>query len=65
MNEQHKFYFCGWILFILCAIFYLISGLKGQDWISVSGSVVFLLACFIFLIPLIREMRGNCRRDPS
>jgi predicted membrane channel-forming protein YqfA (hemolysin III family) len=49
----------GWILFILCAIFFLASGITHGDILTTVGSVIFLLACFVFLIPLIRSNRGR------
>ncbi len=43
----------GWILFILCAFFFIASGLKNRDILTFIGSVIFLFACMFFLIPMV------------
>jgi predicted membrane channel-forming protein YqfA (hemolysin III family) len=44
----------GWILFIICAIFFIASSLKNHDTLTFIGSVIFLIACIVFLVPLVR-----------
>jgi hypothetical protein len=41
----------GWILFIASAIFFGISSIRSGDMVSFLGSLFFLVACFVFLIP--------------
>lgn len=53
--SQKKYEMTGWFLFIICAIFFIISGFKSQDIILVVASFIFLFACFVFLVPLIKE----------
>lgn len=48
-----KYQLSGWILFIICAIFFLASSLKNQDVLTFIGSVIFLIACIVFIIPLV------------
>jgi predicted membrane channel-forming protein YqfA (hemolysin III family) len=50
-----KYQLSGWILFIVCAILFIASSLKNQDMLNFIGSVIFLIACILFLIPLIRS----------
>jgi hypothetical protein len=52
LKASHKFQLSGWFLFLLCAVLYLISGIRSKDYISITGSVIFFIACVIFLIPL-------------
>lgn len=59
----------GWILFILCAIFFLASGINNQDALTIIGSVIFLIACIVFIIPLVAAKplppKDKDTRDPS
>ena len=51
-RREIKYQLLGWILFIFCAIFFILSSLKNHDILTFIGSVIFLLACIVFLIPL-------------
>jgi len=42
----------GWMLFLLCAVLFLISGVRSGDTLITAGSALFLLACFLFLYSL-------------
>ncbi len=53
-GQDFTYQVAGWILFILCAILFIASSLKNQDTLAFIGSVIFLIACIVFLIPLIR-----------
>jgi len=59
MNEKQeiKYQLAGWILFIICAVLFVASSLKNHDILTFMGSVVFLIACIVFLIPLIRPSK--------
>ncbi len=46
-NNQTNF--IGWILFILSALGFIIASI-GNFW-GMVGSIFFLAACFVFLIP--------------
>lgn len=50
-----KFDLWGWILFVLCAGFFIASGLKNHDLFSLIGSIIFLIACLVFIIPLLTK----------
>ena len=54
-NQEVKYNLWGWILFIICAIFFIASSLKNQDILTFIGGVIFLMACIVFLIPLVRS----------
>jgi cytochrome c oxidase subunit IV len=60
-HERHeiKYQIIGWILFILCAIFFIVSSLRNQDILTFIGSVIFLIACIVFIIPLIRTNKNK------
>lgn len=56
-NNDEKYHWAGWILFIVCAIFFLVSSVNNRDWFALIASLVFLVACVIFLIPLVKSGR--------
>ena len=55
-----KFELWGWILFIVCAGFFIASGIKNNDPLTLMGSIIFLIACLIFIIPL---MTGGRKKN--
>jgi len=58
-RQAIKYQIAGWILFISCAIFFIVSSLKNQDILTFIGSVIFLIACIVFIIPLIRTNKNK------
>ena len=42
----------GWLLFLVCAPLFLVSGLRGGDPWTVAGSITFGLGVVLFLIPV-------------
>jgi hypothetical protein len=54
MNEQHErqYQLWGWYLFLASAGFFLAASLLSGDWVTLGGSLFFLLGCILFLIPL-------------
>lgn len=44
----------GWLIFIASALAFTTSSLKNGDRLGLVGSLLFLLACFVFLVPLLR-----------
>jgi len=58
-HTQHRYQLWGWILFIGSAIFFMASSIRANDPISLLGGTLFLVACFVFLVPLVAELRAN------
>lgn len=56
-GQDFKYQLAGWILFILCAFFFIASSLKNQDTLTFIGAVIFLIACIVFLIQLVRTIK--------
>ena len=54
LKRNDRYALAGWLLFILCAVFYLASSLKNQDPLATIGSVLFIIACLVFMAPLVR-----------
>ncbi|MGB0210150.1 MAG: hypothetical protein ACPGCX_08665 [Ilumatobacteraceae bacterium] len=46
MRRGHLY---GWMLFLLSAVIYLVAGIRAGDWLVILGSVVWAVACFVFL----------------
>jgi hypothetical protein len=45
----------GWTLFLLCAVAFTIAGLRDGDLLITAGSILFLVACVLFLLPYFRR----------
>ncbi len=56
-REQCIYQLGGWILFIFSALFFIASSIRAGDILSLMGGLLFLFACFVFLIPLIALKR--------
>jgi predicted membrane channel-forming protein YqfA (hemolysin III family) len=56
-NRELKYHLAGWILFVICAIFFIVSSLKNHDTLALIASIIFLIACIIFLIPLFESFK--------
>ncbi|MEZ5811478.1 MAG: cytochrome oxidase subunit III [Rhizobiaceae bacterium] len=49
----------GWLLFIVSALFFAASALRSGDMLALGGSLFFLIACFAFLVPFMRDYRNR------
>ena len=58
-HAQHHYQLWGWILFIGSAIFFMASSIRADDPVSLTGGALFLVACFVFLVPLVAEFRAK------
>jgi uncharacterized membrane protein YhhN len=45
----------GWILFLICALLFTAAGVRDGDVLITAGSVVFAVACVLFLVPFMRR----------
>lgn len=52
----------GWILFVICALLYLYGGVIARDPLVISGSIVFLVACFVFIYATMADEK-NRKKD--
>jgi hypothetical protein len=51
-NRERKFHLGGWILFLVCAGFFIASSIDQNSILGLIGSIIFLVACVVFIIPL-------------
>ncbi|OQY20859.1 MAG: hypothetical protein B6I35_09780 [Anaerolineaceae bacterium 4572_32.2] len=54
----------GWIVFIICAVLFIVSSIRNRDVLSLVASILFLVGCVIFMIPLVTTM-GRNRTDKT
>jgi predicted membrane channel-forming protein YqfA (hemolysin III family) len=58
-GQEIRYHMAGWILFIICAGFFLAASLKNHDTLTAIGSIIFFIACIVFLIPLVRSVKSD------
>ena len=51
--SEKKCQIWGWLLFIVSALFYGAAAIRAGDLLATLGSLAFLVACFVFLIPFV------------
>ncbi len=56
-----RFQLCGWILFIISAIFFIASSIRAGDMLSLAGGLFFLVACLVFMVPLLSNRKIGYR----
>jgi hypothetical protein len=61
-RNQWHFNFAGWLLFTGSAAFFTWAAARSGDWIGVAASLLFLIACLLFLVPVWR-LRPRRQRD--
>ena len=52
-KTEKQFHLAGWLLFVVCAVFFIAQNLLHSDVLGLIGSVVFLFGCIVFLVPLV------------
>jgi len=52
-NHERKIHLWAWILFLVCAGFFIASSIESGSLLGLVGSVIFLVACVVFIIPLV------------
>ncbi|TKB28660.1 cytochrome oxidase subunit III [Desulfopila sp. IMCC35006] len=58
-GKTKLYHLYGWILFIICALLFMIESIINWKPLSLAGSVIFLVACLLFLIPLIDSLKKD------
>ena len=48
----------GWWLFVVSALFFISASLRAGDALGLLGSLSFLAACFVFLLPYALRARA-------
>ena len=55
--EKIVFDVAGWVLFIASAVGFIVSAWRSGDCAALVGGWLFLLACFVFLWPLVQDIQ--------
>lgn len=55
--REVRYQLWGWILFIVCALFFIAASIINHDLFALSGSILFLIACVVFLIPVVQKSK--------
>jgi hypothetical protein len=55
-DKDLKTQLLGWILFLICSVLFIISGVRAQDIITIAASIIFLFGCVVFMIPLVKAI---------
>lgn len=58
-NREQKFNLWGWIMFLVCACFFIASAVDTENIWGLVGSIIFLVGCIIFIIPLVRQKKQD------
>ena len=58
-NRERKFHLVGWILFMVCAGFFIASSIETDSVLSLVGSIIFLIGCVVFIAPLVIKEKQN------
>ena len=54
-DRDKRFQLYGWLLFVVCSFFFIADSAVAGNPLGIVGSVIFLLACIVFLIPLVQK----------
>ncbi len=58
-NWELKFHIWGWNLFLMSAVLFVVSSIRNGDVLGFVASVLFLVGCVVFMIPLVAEIRAS------
>jgi len=58
-RKEHRINLAGWVLFVISALFFTATSLRAGDMLGLMGSLFFLVACFVFLIPYALRARAE------
>ena len=50
-KREARFHLWGWLLFVVCAGFFIASSIESNDTLGLVGSIIFLIACVVFIVP--------------
>lgn len=60
-KKEMQFHIAGWVLFVLCAVFFIFASISNGDILTLLGSLLFLIACLFFLVPLLTTYTNHRR----
>lgn len=54
-RKERTFQLWGWALFMISALFFIIASVRSGDWLGLLGSLFFLVANIVFVIPVWKQ----------
>ncbi len=57
-RKEHRINLTGWWLFVVSALFFISASLRAGDALGLLGSLFFLAACVVFLVPYALRARA-------
>ena len=60
-KQEIRYHLWGWIIFLVCAFLFIASSLRNGDILMLVASFVFLAACIVFIVPLIKNIKDEGR----
>ena len=61
-SEWH-YNFAGWVLFTFSALAFTWTTWRFEDWVGVGASLLFLIACLVFMVPVWRRRPVRARAE--
>ena len=61
--SNRGFITAGWWGYFICAVIYVIGGIRAGDWITIIGSLFFLIATICFMVPHYRGRKEQKNID--
>lgn len=58
-RRERNYHLVGWILFLVCAVFFIASAALSGDLLYLAGSIIFFVACVGFVIPLVSKSQQS------
>ena len=58
-KRERTYQLWGWTLFVMSSFAYMYSSFMAGDMVALLGSVIFFLACLIFLIPFLPTRQAD------
>ncbi len=55
--KERTYHLLGWALFMTSSALFAVSAWRSRDVAALIGSILFLLACLLFVIPMLRKSR--------
>ena len=53
-RSEWRFTLAGWLLFTASAGFFTWASMRAGERVAIAGSLLFLIACIVFLVPVWR-----------
>ncbi len=58
-RREHRINLAGWWLFVVSPLFFISASLRAGDALGLLGSLFFLIACVVFLLPYALRARAE------